>query len=64
LENKELTRIEEEAQVPWKQMIVNLGGALSLFMGMSFVTMIEVAEMTAEAVAAKFSNVRIANGLQ
>ncbi len=50
LENKEVTRIAEEPQVPWKQMVVNLGGALSLYLGMSFVTVVEVVEMILEMI--------------
>lgn len=49
LDGKEVTKIEEEALITSKNLVTSLGGALSLFLGMSFVTLIEVGEMTAEA---------------
>lgn len=36
--------IFQEAQLPLKELIVSLGGALSLWLGLSFVTLVEVAE--------------------
>ena len=54
LEGKEVTVISEYALITSKDLLVGLGGALSLWLGMSFVTMIEVAEMTTELIFGRF----------
>ena len=54
LDGKEVTKIEEEALITSKNLVTSLGGALSLFLGMSFVTLMEVAELTAEIVFSLF----------
>ena len=54
LDGKEVTKIEEEALITSKNLVTSLGGALSLFLGMSFVTLMEVAELTAEVLFGRF----------
>ena len=37
--------VEEESQTPALQIINDLGGALSLYMGLSFITILEIFEL-------------------
>lgn len=54
LDGKEVTKIREEARITSKNLVTSLGGALSLFLGMNFVTLVEVAEMMAEVSFGRF----------
>ena len=55
LEGKEVTLISEYALITSKDLLVGLGGALSLWLGMSFVTIIEVAEVTTELIFGRWT---------
>ncbi len=42
------TSITQQAKMKWEQLISNLGGYLSLFVGLSFVSLFEITEIFVE----------------
>ena len=51
--------IKQQPEIHWFRMVSNIGGYLSLFLGLSFVSLFEITEITFEIIFALFSRRRI-----